>query len=292
MKYVLISNPLSGSYNHRVITNFINKVKLYGIDVEDYKLKLNEMIFDVMLKLDDNTEYCLIFACGDGTINNAVNGIITRKDYSNIGITVLPMGTANVFALELNIKSYKDTIRAIISKNIVKIPLMKISNKNEEKSKFFLSLASIGIDSMVVHDINENLKKKIGRLAYIALFLQNVFKSNSIKLSTVIDDIRYDNVLTCICKGKYYGGRFKVAHNDLKNDDFDVIIIKKFRLSSSIRYYLTKKSSNVLLVTTKSVEIDGENGEYPVELDGDYFCCTPVTVLLADKKIGVYRGRN
>jgi diacylglycerol kinase family enzyme len=267
-------------------------MKMRGIEVEDYRLGKNEMIFDFVLKVGDDAEYCLIFACGDGTISNAINGIVARKTHNNIGVTALPMGTANVFAKELNIKNYNDTIKAIINNNIVEIPLLKVNGEKGKKSKFFLSLASVGIDSLVVHDLDENLKKKIGRLAYIMLFLKNIFKSNDVKLSTVVNNVRYSNVLTCVCKGRYYGGRFKVANNNLKKDDFDVIIIKKFRLFSGIKYYFTKKSANISLITTKSVEVGGENDEYPVELDGDYFCYTPISVSLTDMRIKVYENRN
>jgi diacylglycerol kinase family enzyme len=283
MKYIVVSNPLSGSFDNKKILILVKRLKKEGIDIDDYRLKNDEMIDDFIVGLDRTEQYSLVFACGDGTINNAVNAIV-KNAFDNIKITVLPMGTANVLANELKINNYRDTIRAIKNNKVSKISLFKVKGK---KSKLCVLMASVGVDSITVCTINENLKKKIGKTAYLVSLLKNITKSNKVRLLTTVDGIKYKNVLTCICNGKYYGGKFKIAQNDLPRDDFDVLIIKKFRLFSFLKYYLTGKSRDIMLIRAKNVRIIGENEIYPLETDGDHFCFTPVEISAGEKWIDV-----
>jgi diacylglycerol kinase family enzyme len=289
MKYIIISNPLSGSFDERKISAFYQELETIGIDIADYRLKNSEKIGDVLGKLSKEEKYCLVFACGDGTINSAVNAIINGGYSDNIIITVLPMGTANVLARELNIRNYHDVLRAIKNDDIVKMSLFKAEN-SDGISKLCLLMASVGIDSIAVRTVNDNLKNKIGKWAYIVLFLKNIFKTNRIRLLTRIEGNEYRNVLTCVCNGKYYGGRFKIAGNDLGNNSFDVIVIKKLGLLSCIKYYVTGKTRNISLIRAKSVEILGEKENYPLQLDGDYFCSTPVSIEVIEAKISALRN--
>jgi diacylglycerol kinase family enzyme len=259
------------------------------INLEEYVLGKDENVSAMIRKLSPHTNYCLIFACGDGTINSAINALMEKEYCYNIKVTVLPMGTANVFAKELNIKTPNDTLEAIAENRLIWMPIIKITS-SEKKSKFFFLMASVGLDSIVVNSLGDKFKKRFGKLAYILLTIKNFFRANKIKLTTRARGKKYENVLTCVCNGKYYAGKFKVAKNNLSKNSFDVIMIKKFKLLSLLKYYIAGKSKNISLITVSNpISIDGNGEKYPVEADGDYFCHTPVTIELADRRINAIK---
>jgi YegS/Rv2252/BmrU family lipid kinase len=276
-KVILISNPLSGSYSNKKINRIIRTLKENDFEIIEYKLKKGQNVKEIIDTIDYDEISIILLAFGDGTINSACNAIIDRGDYKNCKIGIIPIGTANIFAAELNITSIKKSLRAIIKGNIKPVHFGKISSGKYER--YFSLMISSGFDSVVVKNINENLKAKIGKFVYIWELLKFTIKGKSEILTTTVDKtFTCDNVLTCVSNGKYYGLRFPITNSDIDKNIFEVFIVKSRNIFSIIKYVFLKKSNNIVTLKGNNVEISSKNIDYPVQIDGDCHCSLPVIV--------------
>ena len=79
MIYTLITNQLSGHYSENTINKFVKQLKTqHNITVNVVKINKVSFLVDFVAQLKRNEKHCLIFACGDGTINFTINEIVKR----------------------------------------------------------------------------------------------------------------------------------------------------------------------------------------------------------------------
>lgn len=202
MNYIFIINPVSGKGKGREVARIVNQ---YCIDKNvDYKILYTTEKGDAeyLASLYKNSKDNIIYSVGgDGTLNEVVNGMV--NSYASLG--VIPAGSGNDFY-----KSLKINDNSIID-------LGKVN------SRYFINIASIGLDAEIAKSAN-NLKNynMPNDLVYIMSLFKNYFTYDYEKIK--VDDIyKYITILT-ICNGKYYGGGFEIAPNAKLNDGmFDVI---------------------------------------------------------------------
>lgn len=292
MKAFLISNPKSGGYNLKKIKYIVSELKKYNIEVDEYRLQKEEKIDIPIEKIDSKKYKILLFAFGDGTVNSACNALIKRSDYKEFNIGIIPMGTANILASELETDKINKFIKSVIDNNTKKLCLGELYSGGE-LIRYFSLMASAGFDSVLVKSVDDNIKikERFGKLAYCFEFIKILFKKNFSKIKTIIDGKEYENVLTCASNGRYYGAKITMAKANISKNIFQVIIFKKFSILSIIKYVLTKKSKNVLIFDTNYLQIESNKNDYPLQIDGDYYCNLPITIKITDKYLNVFYNK-
>lgn len=280
MKALLISNPLSGNYNDKKINLLISSLNKKNIIIERYNLQKEEKIDNIIQKINPDEYSELILAFGDGTINSACNALLGRDDYDKFNILIIPIGTANVISMELNCNKTKNAVKAFLKGNVKRVHI-GIAN-----DRYFVAMASAGFDSVSVQNVNENLKRKIGKLAYIYSFLKILFKKKD-KLITKVNGKKYENILTCASNGMYYGIKVKATNSKIINNSFDVVIIKKFNMLHAIKYLFTRKSNNSIEYI-KDVDKLSINGSIPFQIDGDCMGELPIEIKSTNKFLNFY----
>lgn len=291
MRGTLIVNKYSGGYSSRKLYTLLKNLNNIGLKVDKYELQKTQNVREIIDMLDPEKTPILLLAFGDGTINSAFNAIARRKDYDRFKICIVPMGTANVLGEELNINSVKKSIKAIKNNKIKKLHLGMVKNNidKKEQTRYFSLMVSTGFDSLAVKRVDENLKNKIGKFAYIYEFLKIVHNRIFDEIQTIIDGNRYNGILACVNNGKYYGSRIRVVDSKLEDNSFNIIIIKKFSILSMIKYMTTKKSnSNVVKLKAKNILISTNKENYPIQIDGDYYCNLPIKVEATNIYINVF----
>lgn len=100
---------------------------------------------------------------GDGTVNEVANGMIG----SPVPLGVLPGGTANVLCVEtgLGTNPEKAARRLVNESGPVRIAVGKMTRPGGY-ARYFLSMAGIGLDAIVVEEVNQSVKKRLGKVAY------------------------------------------------------------------------------------------------------------------------------
>jgi diacylglycerol kinase family enzyme len=99
---------------------------------------------------------------GDGTINEAVNGIAG----SNAIFGVLPGGTANVLANEIGLATRPDhAAKQLLHATPVRIALGALERPGLPR-RYFVLMAGIGLDAQIVYNVDRDIKNKLGKIAY------------------------------------------------------------------------------------------------------------------------------
>ena len=102
MKITVIANPVSGRQKHpEHLKTALEVLKPHGIypEIRETTQRGDARTF-ALQEVARGTQIVLA-AGGDGTINEVANGLVG----SSVSLAVLPLGTANVFALETQIPS-------------------------------------------------------------------------------------------------------------------------------------------------------------------------------------------
>ena len=205
---------------------------------------------------------------GDGTINEAVNGMV----HSNAALAILPGGTANVLAMELGLGSnLTAAIEKIAQCEARRVAVGRLCN--EQRSRYFLAMGGVGLDAKIVYDLSPTLKLWAGKLAYYLGGFGHVTQSIGQFEARINGDI-YRCGFALASRVRNYGGDLEIARGaSLRRDDFEVVL---FEGSNPLRYlsYMmgvaaksVQKMPGVHTARAGSVEL---SGDVHVQVDGEY----------------------
>jgi len=174
----------------------------------------------------------ILAAGGDGTINEAINGIAG----SNATFGVLPGGTANVLANEIGLATRPDhAARQLLYATPVRIALGALERPGLPRRHFVL-MAGVGLDAQIVYNVNPDLKNRLGKLAYwhggFSQFGRPIplFKAS-------VNGVEYCASFALITRVRNYGGDFEIAREvRLTDDDFEVVLFRHNRFQDFIRF--------------------------------------------------------
>jgi diacylglycerol kinase (ATP) len=172
----------------------------------------------------------IIAAGGDGTINEVANGML----HSNVPLAILPGGTANVLAREMQIPIHMERAAALIPDlEPCRISVGALRLHSSSQPRCFLCMAGAGLDAEIVSRIKPGFKLRAGKLAYYAGGLTQVFRPLS-EFDVIVDGRRFQASFALISRVRNYGGDLEIARGaSLLRDDFEVVL---FRGTASVRY--------------------------------------------------------
>jgi diacylglycerol kinase (ATP) len=179
----------------------------------------------------------LVIACGgDGTLNEVINGLAAHQNGHRVPLALLPGGTANILAKELDLPWDIPSAAEKLVRGTVKEIALGLATPLEqpEKKKYFLSVGGAGPDGMIVYSLDLNLKARLGILAYWWQGASVALRYNFPHFRIVIGDQKLDASLAIVGRTKNYGGPFKITTGaDLFEDQFEVMALTT---QSGLRY--------------------------------------------------------
>ncbi len=178
-------------------------------------------------------EGLLIIAGGDGTINDAVNGLGKAGFPEAVTLGILPAGTGNDLAATLCIPDDPDEAEDVIRQGRVRtLDVARVRSEGIEE-RFFMNVATGGLGAEI-SDANEGeLKKRWGKLSYLRASLE-VAKDFDVKeldlyLDGELHKARAVNVVVGNCR--FAGGGWLAAPRANPEDGLlDIVIIEKLGL--------------------------------------------------------------
>jgi len=229
----------------------------------------------------------LVITCGgDGTLNEVVNGLASLQNGHRVPLALLPGGTANILAKELNLPW--DILRAaeqLVSGEVREIALgLATPIEQPGNKRYFLSVAGAGPDGMIVYSVDLSLKARVGILAYWWQGAREVLRYTFPRFRVRTGDRQVEATLAIVGRTKHYGGPFKITDQaDLFEDQFEVLALTT---QSGLRYlsYLPtlwmgnlRKEENVHFWKADTLVCEPLDGK-PVyaQLDGEPFARLPV----------------
>ena len=169
----------------------------------------------------------IIVAGGDGSVHEAVNGILRSGSKTALG--VIPVGTGNDFAKACSIPlHWEDATRLLADRISSDMPLRYI-DAGRMNDRYFANGAGIGFDAKINHIARGN-RLPLGDLVYLIAVFQGVWDgviTPGVRMR--YDSTDYDGSVTLVevCNGASVGGMFQIAPM-AKNDDgfLDLIIVQ------------------------------------------------------------------
>jgi YegS/Rv2252/BmrU family lipid kinase len=278
---VLISNPVAKNMSEKKTDLACRFLESKGYEVERLITKQRGDAEIFAKDAQQKSPSLVIAAGGDGTINEVMNGLIG----SDIPVAILPLGTTNVLANELNIpRNVEEAMAIAVSRKpkVIALGKLVLTGHPSLVSRFFCLMAGIGYDGETVFRVNESLKKISGKGAYIYSGLTTLLKFNPFMLTFRINEKTYSGYSAIIGNVAKYAGNFKVTPDARLTDP--VLYVCLFKGKSRLDFFryvlgITTKThlryKDVEYLKAENIEIIGNSH---VQIDGDYIGTTPAKV--------------
>jgi diacylglycerol kinase (ATP) len=229
----------------------------------------------------------IAIAGGDGTINEAINGLGLSGERAP-AVAIIPLGTANVLALELGLSLEPvDIARTIASGAEREIYLGQVNGRK------FSMMAGVGFDAQVVDHVDPKVKRILSKGAYVLETLRQMLCFTFPKYEVSIAGQTHRAGSLIAANGHYYGGAFVCAPEaGLDRPGFEAVIFRRSGRLNALRYAsalvlgLLPKLADVSLVNCRSIRVEGPVGE-PVQADGDIVAFLPATIEMAKERLAV-----
>jgi len=228
MKVLLVYNPFAG---HGRAQKILPEVEAYfqekGIEFDLRTTDYHEHGIQIVKDADLSQYDGVVAAGGDGTLFEVINGYYRNETKTKIPIGILPIGTGNAFArdLELHNTHWKDAVDIIALQSPRKVDVGQFISHGE--TYYFLNILGLGF----VADVTEiALKLKVfGNLSYTLGVFQKTIFLNSHKLTITIDGQKYqrDNIFVEISNTRWTANFLMAPSAEIDDGFLDVTLLGK-----------------------------------------------------------------
>ncbi len=250
---------------------------------------------------------------GDGTINEAVNGLVG----SEVALGVLPMGTGNVWAAEMGLLPTPTPLhrpdlpaaaRALAEGTTRRVdvgrlrgPLFTPGDPGAPPAygeRHFLLWAGVGFDASVtqlVEGPERPMKRRWGALAYALAVAQMAGRFPATKAWLQVDgeELRGRVLLILVCNAQLYAGMVRVAPAARLDDGWlDVCVFKGHGLPYILRHVLGVftwrhlQDPEVVYRRARRVTVEAAD-PLPVQTDGEPVGLTPLEFAVVPRALWV-----
>ncbi|MFQ5753256.1 MAG: diacylglycerol/lipid kinase family protein [bacterium] len=238
-----------------------------------------------MVKAADFSQYSgIVAAGGDGTLFEVINGYFQNVSNSRIPIGVIPIGTGNSFAKDLDLESGEcaKAVEIISQNRPGKVDVGYYHTNGEDY--YFLNILGVGFVTEVMKTAIK--LKLLGNLCYtLGVFYQTLFlKTNLLTIEMDGQTVERETLMIEISNTRYTGRNFLMAPEAKFDDGFmDVILVKKLTRTRLLRLFPKLFSGTHITadeVETFKVKKIRINAVAPLMLgpDGELLGCTPLQV--------------
>jgi diacylglycerol kinase (ATP) len=227
----------------------------------------------------------IVAAGGDGTVSQVANGLAG----SNAILGVLPMGSVNVFAMELGLPLHNlQRCWDIIEDTNLRLVDMPSAN-----NRYFVQLAGVGLDAQVVKETSLAFKRSFGPLSYLISAAQIAARQPPKLFIESEHTSVEEGSFVLVGNGRLYGGPFPFFKQAVIDDGlFDVVVFKRLGYLEIIRYLQDVvfsadiKVPEIEYFQTRQLRITSEQ-DVPVELDGELAGNCPVDFRIRKRALRV-----
>lgn len=228
----------------------------------------------------------LVVSGGDGTVNQAIQALAR----SDTALGVIPTGTGNVWAKEvgtpLDVLSAAD---ALIAGRRARVDLGRANGR------YFLTIAGVGFDARVTRVLEPKAKRRLGLAAYVMAGVAEALRLRGEDVTIALDGAQSRSriLMVSVSNSRLYGGVLKIAPDAYLDDGLlDVLVFRGRGLLETARH-----TGNTVLGRHRGdpevdshqvsrIRVEAKN-PLPVQLDGDYFCTTPVLIRVVPRALRV-----
>ncbi|BBO69901.1 lipid kinase [Desulfosarcina alkanivorans] len=225
MTLALIANPSAGGRKGaRVIPQVEKRLRLYGLDYRIFITQQHAHALDIARRLTPANYDGIVSIGGDGTNFHLLNGLLKYHDPDRLPpLGIIPVGSGNSFARDLNIRTTKDGLRALIRGRTRPVDVCSFDRGGQPW--YFVNLAGFGFVTDVAQTAHH--LKRVGDFSYVMGVFHRMLNLRFHHMELEIDGRRIngDNCFVEFCNSRYTGGKMLMApHAKIDDGWFDVVV--------------------------------------------------------------------
>jgi YegS/Rv2252/BmrU family lipid kinase len=217
----------------------------------------------------------LVIVCGgDGTVRE----VCAELAGTGIPVGIVPAGTGNLLGRNLDLPLYfRSAIDVALNGQDRAIDMVKISGDGLEETSF-LVMAGMGFDAAIMEGVNEEIKQKVGWLAYVLSALKALmFPAMRLEVSVDDEPFTKHRARTVVVGnvGSLQGGMVLLPDAAIDDGQLDVVLLYPRRFLSWIPLFVRvlsrreeKAGDSVARFTGKKVVVRAST-DVPRQIDGD-----------------------
>ena len=246
-----------------------------GIEFEPYQSRAVGDLEDQVRNQVNRGTHRIVVAGGDGSVHEAVNGIMRADNPARLG--VIPSGTGNDFAKACHIPLDWEHATRLLAERIKVDATSRCIDIGRMNERYFANGAGIGFDAKVTK-VARSCRWPIGDLVYLFAIFRCLVDGVATPDMTITSDgltTRGPITLASISNGAWVGGMFHIAPMaDNSDGKLDLLIadpVSRTRILSLLPKIMSGKhlgESEVRHATVRHVTIDS-SGDVPSHLDGE-----------------------
>lgn len=290
-RLTLVVNPIAGRRRRGLVVETIELLRAQG-----YRIDLRETSGPgdarrLAAESCGGEAGLLVVAGGDGTINEAVNGLAENRlpGYpASPPLAIVPLGTANVLAAEIGLEVTPGAIaRTIAEGEAREIALGQVQMTGADgsaKPRLVTLMAGAGFDAHVVENVDLALKRRIGKGAYVWESLRQLFAFDFAGYDVWIDGVHHRAASVVVANARHYGGRYVLAPDARLEDPLlQVCLFGRSGRLNAMRYAAALTSNrlpqlpDIRVLPARQVRIEGPIGD-PLQGDGDTIARLPCEI--------------
>lgn len=266
LKILFVINPGSGTKTRiawepairEYFTNLHHNIEFFLLDGKDDATSLKYWIE----KLHPDR---VIAVGGDGTVSLVAEQLLN----TNIAMGILPAGSANGMAKELNIPvNVNQALEIIINGDVKECDAIKIND-----SEICLHLSDLGVNAQLVKYFEQgNIRGKLGYALKVFKVLWRK-KMMNVTIKTDKEEIKRRAFMVVIANASKYGtGALINPDGDVKDGFFELVVVRRIHFISVLKMFLKFKRYNpekVEMFKVQSANITTKRPSH-FQVDGEY----------------------
>lgn len=286
MQVRIVANPVAGGGRGRAMAEAL----AFALEArgESVDLSFTSKAGDARQSAERGGVDCMVAVGGDGSVNEIVNGLTDL----GVPLAILPMGTANVVARELNIPNNPETVAELIVKGHMR--QMDVGLYGHQR---FLLGAGAGLDAAIAKEVSQQRGARSGLSKWVWPSIKTSIAYQFPKIRVIVDgeEVSDDTQYAIVGNCRFSAGIFP-ATPKAKIDD-GLLDICLFRRLGAIRLLVLTATiwrarfiehEDVTYLQARHVELQEASKEtVPLQVDGDPAGALPGTFQLNEIPISV-----
>ncbi len=285
MKYLVIVNPISGrGFAEKVIPEIEAGMRKHGLEYHLVRTERPWHAAEIAEKAVKDGYDVIVTASGDGTANEAINGIMRARaaGFNHSAFSLLPVGTGNDMAYGLGMRgTLEESIDTVAKNHRKKIDIGIVKGGDYPEGRYFANGVGIGFDAAVGF-VAVKIRWARGLLAYLIAVIQTVFiyfKAPTVEIAYDNNSFTQPSLMISIMNGQRMGGGFYMApQGDPGDGKLDLCIVSapsRARIFGLIPHFLNGTQASQPEITTghtDKITAKAVEGVLPAHCDGETLC--------------------
>lgn len=294
MRAVIVHNPTSGMTSHRAaLDGAMRTFGALGWEVNALETQTGGDATRLAREAAKQGCHAAFAMGGDGTLNEVLNGVL----HTGTAVGVLPLGTANVWALEMGLPldnlPRAAELQATAQPRTIDVGIAQGSGFGP---RAFILSCGVGLDAAVIGAVEKDRenKRRFGKLFFLAIGLREALQYRGRRVHVRVDGVSYRRrvLLALTSNTQLYGAMVRLPP-DARIDDglLDVTLLHGDNVMHTLWHFFRlgagffEREPDIEHHRGRAVEIRGDN--LPVHVDAEPVGTTPVKIRIKPRALRV-----